>query len=209
MIWPESSVPFLFGFNREIRSLEVRDILAKLIPEKTSLIIGAERADGEHGADGIYSYHHVFNSLFVLGEGAQIQSIYDKVHLVPFGEYMPFGKTLAKVGFRALSHRVDGFEAGTEPGARIDTAGGPPFSPMICYEIIFPGEVVDGRHRPDWLINVTNDAWFGDFDRASSAPSSSQIACRRGRLAGDEIRQYRHIGSHQFFWPHSSQTRIG
>ncbi len=162
VIWPESSVPFLFGFNREILSSQARDILAALIPKETALIIGAERAVGVRKAEGGYDFDYALNSLFVLGEGAEIQSIYDKVHLVPFGEYIPFQETLGEMGFRAFSHRRDGFKAGTEPGVRIATAGAPLFTPMICYEIIFPGEIVNVRQRPGWLINVTNDAWFGE-----------------------------------------------
>jgi apolipoprotein N-acyltransferase len=162
VVWPESSVPFLFGFNREIFSLEAHDLLAALIQPGTTIILGAERAEGILSVDARYSFNRVFNSLFVLGPGAAIETIYDKAHLVPFGEYVPFHEALSLMGFRVFSHRLDGFEAGVEQAPLVETAHAPPFLPLICYEIIFPGRVPDERKRPGWLVNVTNDAWFGD-----------------------------------------------
>ena len=112
VIWPESSVPVLFGFNGGIFSQEVKDRLAALTAQDRSLIIGAERAEGQRQAQGGYHFDRVFNSLFVLGEGATIRATYDKNHLVPFGEYVPLQNVLTAIGFRVFSHRLDGFEAG-------------------------------------------------------------------------------------------------
>ncbi len=162
VIWPESSVPFLFGFNREIYSAEARNALAALIPQHTNLIIGAERAEGILSVDARYKFDRVYNSLFVMGPGAKIGAIYDKVHLVPFGEYVPFTGTLTMLGMRAFSHRLEGFEAGAKKPPLISTPSAPDFLPLICYEIIFPGRIPDLGKRPGWLVNVTNDAWFGD-----------------------------------------------
>ncbi len=162
VIWPKSSVPFRFGFNRDIYSPEVRGILAALIPPSTTLILGAERAEGILSVDARYTFDREFNSLFVVGGGAGIKTIYDKAHLVPFGEYAPFREVLTAVGFRVFSHRLDGFEAGSASAPLIETPQAPAFMPLICYEIIFPGRVPDRRNRPGWLVNVTNDAWFGD-----------------------------------------------
>jgi apolipoprotein N-acyltransferase len=162
VIWPESSVPFLFGFNREIFSLEAHDLLASLIPAGTTLILGGERAEGILSVDARYSFNRVFNSLFVVGSGAVIETIYDKAHLVPFGEYVPLHEALSLMGFRVFSHQLEGFEAGSEQAPLVATAHAPAFLPLICYEIIFPGRIpVEGR-RPGWLVNVTNDAWFGE-----------------------------------------------
>ncbi len=162
VIWPESSVPFHFGFNRDIYISQARSILAALIPPHTTLILGAERAEGILSVDSTYTFNRVYNSLFVLGEGAKIHNIYDKTHLVPFGEYVPFGEVLAAAGLHAFSHRLSGFNSGEEQAPLISTPQAPDFLPLICYEIIFPGRIADLKTRPGWLVNVTNDAWFGD-----------------------------------------------
>ncbi len=162
VIWPESSVPFHFGFNRDIYLSQARDILAAVIPSHTTFILGAERAEGLITVEKRYTFDAVYNSLFVLGEGAQISTIYDKIHLVPFGEYVPFREVMATLGLHAFSHRLSGFEPGQKQPAPIRTPKAPDFLPLICYEIIFPGRVANLRERPGWLVNVTNDAWFGD-----------------------------------------------
>jgi apolipoprotein N-acyltransferase len=162
VIWPESSVPILFGLNDDIWSDDVRAILARLIPPQTTLILGAERREGILSVDGRYSRDHAYNSLFVLTEGAKISKIYDKTHLVPFGEYLPFREVLAMAGLRAFSHRLDGFDSGQKHAAAIYTPHAPGFLPLICYEIIFPGRISNLKTRPGWVVNLTNDAWFGD-----------------------------------------------
>ncbi len=162
VIWPESSVPFHFGFNRDIFIPEARDILAALIPPHTRLVLGAERTDGILEVDSTYTFNRVYNSLFVLSAGAKIDHIYDKTHLVPFGEYVPFGEVLAAAGLHAFSHRLSGFNSGEGLPPTIATPHAPDFLPLICYEIIFPGRIPDLKARPGWLVNVTNDAWFGD-----------------------------------------------
>jgi apolipoprotein N-acyltransferase len=161
VIWPESSVPVLFSLNRNIWR-EVPERFAALLPPHTALILGAERMEGILSVDGRYIVDRVYNSLFVLGEGAKINSIYDKTHLVPFGEYLPFRDALTFVGLRAFSHRVGGFDAGEEQATPIHTPHAPDFLPLICYEVIFPGRVANLQARPGWLVNITNDAWFGD-----------------------------------------------
>jgi apolipoprotein N-acyltransferase len=162
VIWPESALPFFLGFNNEIASDQVREVFAGLIPPHATFIIGAERREGLFTVEERYTFNRVYNSLFVLGEGAKIRSVYDKTHLVPFGEYVPFGGVLTAMGMRAFSHLLNGFDAGERQGASISTPQAPDFLPLICYEIIFPGRVADLRERPGWFVNVTNDAWFGE-----------------------------------------------
>jgi apolipoprotein N-acyltransferase len=162
VIWPETSVPFHFGVNKEIYIREARDILAAAIPPHTTFILGAERAEGLIAVANRYTFNAVFNSLFVLSEGAQISTFYDKIHLVPFGEYVPFHGFLALLGFYGFSHHLSGFEAGREQAPSIKTPMAPDFVPLICYEIIFPGRVASLSQRPGWFVNVTNDSWFGD-----------------------------------------------
>lgn len=82
---------------------------------------------------------------------------FDKFHLVPFGEYMPLGDILP---FDKITPGRLDFSAGPGP-ATVDLAGLPPVGPLICYEAIFPGEVVNPDNRPEWLLNLTNDAWYG------------------------------------------------
>jgi apolipoprotein N-acyltransferase len=162
VLWPESSVPVLFGLNHGIWNDEVRAALAALIPAHTTLILGAERREGILSVDGRYITDRAYNSLFVLGEGARISKIYDKTHLVPFGEYLPFREALAMLGMRAFSHRLGGFDSGEKSAAPVYTPHAPGFLPLICYEIIFPGRISNLQARPGWVVNLTNDAWFGD-----------------------------------------------
>jgi apolipoprotein N-acyltransferase len=161
VIWPETSVPVLFAFNDELFSGEVKQALAGLIPPGASLILGAERAEGERTAGGRYRFTRVFNSLFALGEGAEVRAIYDKRHLVPFGEYVPLKSVVNFALFGAFTETWGGFDAGSEQAFPIGTDHAPDFLPLICYEIIFPGRVEREAKRPSWMVNVTNDAWFG------------------------------------------------
>lgn len=160
LIWPETSVPFLFMLNGAIASPEGRDAFARLIPAGTSLILGAERVEGTLRPDGRYDVNQVFNSLFVLDSDARVLATYDKLHLVPFGEYVPFEAAMTALGIKQLTHMNTGFDSGA--ARRLMTApGAPPFTPLICYEAIFPSEINAEDGRPQWLLNITNDAWFG------------------------------------------------
>jgi apolipoprotein N-acyltransferase len=101
--------------------------------------------------------YRVWNSLLALDHDGTPVATFDKSHLVPFGEYVPFRDLLdvAKV----TSGTVD-----FSPGGGVQTLrlpGLPPVSPLICYEVIFPGKVVDPEDRPEWVLNITNDAWYG------------------------------------------------
>jgi len=99
----------------------------------------------------------VWNSLEAVDSDGEIVARYDKAHLVPFGEYMPFRDVLP---LQKITPGNLDYTAG--PGPRtIELPGLPPFAPLICYEVIFPGAVVDQDHRPAWMLNVTNDAWYG------------------------------------------------
>jgi apolipoprotein N-acyltransferase len=165
VIWPESSVPFLFAFNGAIANSAARDLLADLVPAGTTLVLGAERAEGARDETGRATFEKVYNSLFALDADAHILDVYDKTHLVPFGEYIPFKGMMAPLGLGIFANRLDGFDAG-ERRTIIKAGSGPPFAPLICYEVIFPGRVTPPGQRPQWLVNVTNDAWFG----ASTGP---------------------------------------
>jgi apolipoprotein N-acyltransferase len=96
----------------------------------------------------------------VIDDTGRVLGAYDKIHLVPFGEYLPFQDFLESLGFMQLTGVRGGFSAGAGPRL-LAIPGAPPASPLICYEIIFPGDVTEKDSRPGWLLNVTNDAWFG------------------------------------------------
>jgi apolipoprotein N-acyltransferase len=126
-----------------------------MLPEGTVLITGAVRL-AEPGSGTPRAY----NSAYAIDHDGSILSIYDKMHLVPFGEYLPFQSTLERLGLMQLTKVVGGYLHG-ERRRPIGTPGAPPFLPLVCYEIIFPGEAVPRGERPHWLVNVTNDAWYG------------------------------------------------
>ena len=147
-IWPETAVGFALS-----RTPGAADAIAKAVPTGGLVITGTLRAT----ALGIRPFE-VWNSLQAIDENARIVASYDKAHLVPFGEFVPLRSIL---GFlQVAGGRLD-FSRGA--GARtIELPGLPPASPLICYEIIFPGAVADPAARPAWLLNVTNDGWFGE-----------------------------------------------
>jgi apolipoprotein N-acyltransferase len=149
-IWPESAFPFLLT-----SSPEALDEIDSLLEPHQTLVAGAIRA--EKGPDSTKYY----NSIYVISDGGTIREAYDKVRLVPFGEYLPLGGLLEDLGISRLVNSPGAFTPGYEPRV-LETSGLPPFLPLICYEAIFPQMVQDAGKRPSWLLNVTNDAWFGD-----------------------------------------------
>jgi apolipoprotein N-acyltransferase len=151
VVWPETAVPVLLG---ERPDLEAQ--MAGAAPRGASLILGIRRR--EHTREG----EDWYNSLAVLEQGTGwIEAVYDKHHLVPFGEYIPLGEWIARLGLPGLAGLTGtGFARG--PGPEIlSTPGIPPFLPLICYEAIFPEEVTVPGWRPEWLVQITNDSWFG------------------------------------------------
>ena len=151
LIWPESAFPFLLTQEPDAMA----EIAALLTPH-TELITGAIRAAPESKPGHIRAY----NSLYVIDPDGSIRGIYDKEHLVPFGEYLPFEPLLEKLGLQALTKQVGGFLSG-DRRPLMDVPGTPKMLPLICYEAIFPGQAVPRGERPGWIVNVTNDGWFG------------------------------------------------
>ncbi|MBL8628115.1 MAG: apolipoprotein N-acyltransferase [Rhodospirillaceae bacterium] len=152
VIWGEAAVAFALDRD-EVR----RAIAVSMLSPGATLITGVPRV--ATGANGI---EEIFNSMLVVRSDASVAALYDKTHLVPFGEYLPLR---GLIPFRKLTEGTMDFSAGHgRTTLSIDNA--PPFSPLICYEAIFSGEVTgpptaDGQ-RPQWLLNITNDSWFGD-----------------------------------------------
>jgi apolipoprotein N-acyltransferase len=152
LIWPESAFPFFLT-----REPEAMAEIARLLPEGTVLITGAARAAELAPTSREL---HAYNSIYVIDHDGSILSVYDKVHLVPFGEYLPFQRFLEHLGFMQLTKVQGGFLPGDRRRA-LAVPRAPKFLPLICYEIIFPHDVVPPGERAGWLLNLTNDAWFG------------------------------------------------
>jgi apolipoprotein N-acyltransferase len=152
LIWPES--PFPFFLTREADAFAQ---IARALPQNTLLFTGAMRlADPTNPVES-----GVYNSIYVIDHLGSIRAVYDKVHLVPFGEYLPFQNILEHIGLQVLTEQRGGFLAGDRH--RLFTLpGAPSVLPLICYEIIFPGELRSSEQRPGWIVNVTNDGWFGN-----------------------------------------------
>lgn len=156
LIWPESAFPFFLE-----QEPEVRQRLRELLPAGTVLITGAARIDPRRTAPGIGA----FNSILALDSDARLIALADKAHLVPFGEYLPFQETLESLGLQQLT-RVRGGFSEAERRAPMEISGLPPAIPLICYEAIFPAEIVSVSktlppERGGLLLNLSNDAWFG------------------------------------------------
>ena len=149
VIWPETATPYVLRSNTPLTHH-----LGAVLPANTKLITGALRAD-DLGED-----YNIFNSLVMLDNSGEIIGNYDKHALVPFGEFIPLRFLIPK----SLKLPVGDKDFSRGQGAKtLNWSGLPPLSPLICYEGIFPEYAVEkgGKNRPEWLLNVTNDAWFG------------------------------------------------
>ncbi len=160
IIWPEGALPATANQVFAPGSFESL-AMARAVQPGQSLIVGLGRGLADPTAPKGARY---FNSLFVLtdegGDGLRIASVYDKYRLVPFGEYLPAGGLLGALGVRSLTHMPTDFSAGPRP-APIDIPGAPRAQPLICYESLFPGFTPGAEGRPEWIVNISNDAWFG------------------------------------------------
>ncbi len=153
IIWPETALPF---FLTEEPGALAR--IADLLSPGTILLTGAPRVEpADDLGDGGNRY---YNSLFAIDDTGAIRAAYDKMHLVPFGEYMPFGAALRRLGIGELFRGIGGFSPGPHRNV-IALAGHSSFSVLICYEAIFSGEVMPESGHPEYLVNITNDGWFG------------------------------------------------
>jgi apolipoprotein N-acyltransferase len=146
VIWPETALPYLAEEDDNARAA-----IASAAPPGGTVLTGLPR----RVIDGTGQYF--YNGMIAVDDQASVIATYDKHHLVPFGEYMPLSDWIP---LRAIAGRQFDYSFGTGPQT-LTVPGLPPVSPMICYEAIFPGNVVDADERPGWLLNITNDGWFG------------------------------------------------
>ena len=152
LIWPESAFPFFLT-----READAMAQIAALLPKGTTLVTGAVRPPDQPPGTRVT---RAYNSIFVIDDEGSIVSAYDKLHLVPFGEYLPFQEFAEKIGFQQLTKQVGGFIPGTRRRT-LEIPGAPRMLPLICYEAIFPGDITSRDDRPGWIVNLTNDGWFG------------------------------------------------
>jgi apolipoprotein N-acyltransferase len=152
LIWPESAFPFFLT-----READAMAEIADLLPKGTVLITGSVRAPERPPGARIT---RAYNSIYVIDHDGSVLSVYDKLHLVPFGEYLPFQDWMEKLGFVQLTKVQGGFIAGTRRRV-MEIPDAPRALPLICYEVAFPGSIATRDDRPGWIVNLTNDGWFG------------------------------------------------
>jgi len=152
LVWPESAFPFFLA-----READALAAIAELLPKDAVLITGAARPAAMAPTGAIRAY----NSVYVIDHDGSLIGVYDKIHLVPFGEYLPFQDFLESLGLMQLTKVQGGFLSGARRRP-MTVPRAPPMLPLICYEIVFPDEAVPAGERPGWLLNLTNDGWFGN-----------------------------------------------
>lgn len=152
LIWPESAFPFFLT-----READAMAQIANLLPPGTVLVTGAVRPPDQPAGTQV---KRAYNSIYVIDHDGTFLSMYDKLHLVPFGEYLPFQSAMEKLGFVQITKVRGGFIPG-DRRRTMTVPNAPRMLPLICYEAIFPGDIVPGDDRPGWIVNLTNDGWFG------------------------------------------------
>lgn len=148
VIWPESAANFLLD-----REPDLRQFIASAVPPGGALLTGTIRGWPQSG-----DLDEIWNSLAVMNGAGEVTAHADKAHLVPLGEYVPLRDYFPFIN-KLTPGKMD-FSAAPGPQT-VAVPGAPDAGPLICYEVIFPGAVTDESHRPQWLVNVTNDGWFG------------------------------------------------
>jgi len=152
LIWPESAFPFFLT-----READAMAQIAALLLKETVLITGSVRAPDQPRNLPVT---RAYNSIYVIDHDGNVLDVYDKLHLVPFGEYLPFQNWMERLGFEQLTRIQGGFIPGTVRRT-MAIPGAPRALPLICYEAIFPAGIVSRDDRPGWIVNLTNDGWFG------------------------------------------------
>ena len=161
VIWGETALPFDIEYNEKYREL-----IKEAIPNNGYLITGLVRYDIVNGK------YEAFNSMYVIDKKANVVGFYDKNHLVPFGEYIPLRKFLPD-WIRPIANNIADFST-SEKLKNIKIGNYPKFGALICYEIIFPDKVVNRKDKPDWLVVLTNDGWYGK----SSGPYQHLVSAK-------------------------------
>ncbi len=153
VVWPETSIPFILTDSPDALAR-----IADVLDDGQILIAGAVRA--EDAGTGLPPRY--YNSIYMIDGQGQIIGAADKVHLVPFGEYLPFEDLLSSWGLSSVAAAMPGGFSAAKSRSSLTLPTGRRFYPLICYEAIFPDEIGAGALGADALLNITNDAWFGD-----------------------------------------------
>lgn len=147
VIWPETAVNFVLEWEPQ----ELARIAAAA--GGAQVVTGIQRAEGRR----------FYNALVAIAPDGRLEAVYDKAHLAPFGEYIPLGDQLARLGITAFAAQEGGGYSAGAGMTVLGLPGLPAFQPLICYEAIFPRHLREAPDRPGWLLQITNDAWFGTF----------------------------------------------
>jgi apolipoprotein N-acyltransferase len=149
IVWPEAATPFLFANERAYQARQLHLVQEVSRP----LLFGSPTYSREDDRDVMY------NSAFLVGPEAIVRGRYDKIHLVPFGEYIPLHRLLFFLDKLVVG--IGDFRSGETYTVMTIPQGR--FAVLICFEVIFPDLVRHFvRHGAQFLVNITNDAWFGD-----------------------------------------------
>ena len=154
VIWPEAAMPFF-----PLEAPQALDEIGGMLPPGVTLVTGALRREPSANEA---APPKVFNSVLAFNDAATLIAQFDKIHLVPFGEYLPAEKMLTAFGLKKLTAGRGAFSSGPAPRQLMAVAGLPPIAALVCYEALFPQEIVQSGERPGLLLNVTNDGWFGN-----------------------------------------------
>jgi apolipoprotein N-acyltransferase len=164
IVWPETSLPFLFTERPDALAA-----IGELLGDGQMLLAGNVRAEGQGSEARRY-----YNSVVAINDRGEIVDAVDKLHLVPGGEYLPLADWLSEIGIEHIIAMPTSFSPGTERHP-IPVTDGLKAAAFICYEIIFPQEVRTGVRGADFIVNVTNDGWFGDTPGPYQHFRSAQI----------------------------------
>ncbi|WP_332701036.1 apolipoprotein N-acyltransferase [Devosia sp.] len=152
LVWPESSLPFFLATYPEALAR-----IARLLPEGTTLLTGAPRQQYEPGATEASG--PPFNAVLAIDTNGEVIASYDKSHLVPFGEFLPYGEFFARLGIKQFVPGAEGWSHGDARRRLMSLPATPSLLALICYEILFSGDLGDTAGA-QFLFNITNDAWF-------------------------------------------------
>ncbi|WP_293899176.1 apolipoprotein N-acyltransferase [Phenylobacterium sp.] len=155
VIWPEGALPAVID-DLIAPGSPYAPRLRDVIQPGQTLLMGANRAEAAGG--GRFRYYNTLIAFRRDARALRVSGFYDKYRLVPFGEFMPLGRVAGALGIRSLVHMEDDFTPGPRPRP-LTASGLPPVQPLICYEALFPG--LASGPRPAWILNISNDAWFG------------------------------------------------